>query len=907
MENLFLTLVNMSITATWAVLAFTILRPLLKKVPKWVNCFLWGIVGLRLCLPFSLESVFSLIPSTETIPINITKASNPQIDTGVDLVNNVVNPVISQSFTPDPSYSANPLQVVVGVASYIWVIGVIFMVLYSIISYILLKKKVSASVHYNNNIYYCDNIETPFILGLIKPKIYIPSGVNESDLQFIIEHEKSHLKRKDYLIKPFSFLLLSVYWFNPAIWLCYILLCRDIESACDEKAIKFYDNEYKKLYSTALLNCSTQKRIIMACPVAFGETGVKQRIKSVLNYKNPATWVVGIAIVLTTFLTILFLTNPESDRLNKILSEDGYQIVNTVEKKMSFEFNSSAIRPEMSEDGNYNVKSEPFNVDDLLEIQFTELISHDDRYTLNFKAKYHTIPNRGTIYIVNANQFDGGLELGEELLLSTSTEVLNENDAYIATCSSQGPGTEFSFSVPKVWFEDRQNEDIVVTLDMLEIVYKKSDTAEDEVTENFVYADENTGTLYRIKDNYYYGVININDYQNLGLYLKETDGESRFICDLNTHDITQSVVVDNTFYFKASDFNLHKVELKEDAKATYFIEELYHGDTFFSIEELLVASDEFIYCSAKHRGLREEYPDWDLVYLKLDTKTEKYEIIDKNEIPKAEFKFTSLVPEIEKTLNADRESIYIQKMNLNFKFNGNFDSALISVQFYDKSNRTGARFGNVLLTDDFSVFFNEITDLSTVTPLNEDRLATIDKVLEKVDVFDKANFCLENVEKTPDSYQLIYFGRSLLENGVVREEPYTLYYDSLSYVFSENSKAKYFNLKNGKIQKADKPTSDERDIKFIFEKEYFIFTPYYKTQEPVYTAFSDSESVAGDLLFVSFDEMIKKQTYPVFESVPNGENNSISASNTSLQSYTLPYADYFTPDGERVFENYVTE
>ena len=248
MESLFLNIVNMSITATWAVLAFTLLRPLLKRVPKWISCFLWGVVGLRLCLPFSFESVYSLIPATETIPSDITISKTPQIDTGVGIVNDFVNPVISESFTPDPSYSANPLQVIVGVASYIWLVGAVLMVLYSIISYIILKKKVSASIHYNNNIYYCDNIETPFILGVTKPKIYIPSGVNESDLEFIIEHEKSHLKRKDYLIKPFSFLLLSVYWFNPAIWLWYILLCRDIESACDEKAIKFYDNEGKKAY-----------------------------------------------------------------------------------------------------------------------------------------------------------------------------------------------------------------------------------------------------------------------------------------------------------------------------------------------------------------------------------------------------------------------------------------------------------------------------------------------------------------------------------------------------------------------------------------------------------------------------------------------------------------------------------
>ncbi|MBE6751437.1 MAG: hypothetical protein E7556_02810 [Ruminococcaceae bacterium] len=854
MENLFLTIVNMSITATWVVLAFTLLRPLLKKVPKWVNCFLWGIVALRLCLPFSLESVFSLIPTTETIPTNITTSAKPQIDTGVGVVNSVVNPVISESFTPDPSYSANPLQVIVGVASYIWLVGLVFMVLYCVISYIMLKRKVSASVHYNNNIYYCDNIETPFILGVIKPKIYIPSGVNESDLQFILEHEKSHIKRKDYLVKPLSFLILSVYWFNPAIWLWYILLCRDIESACDEKAIKFYDNEYKKLYSTALLNCSTQKRMIMACPVAFGETGVKQRIKSVLNYKQPAFWVVGFAIILTVWLTIFFVTNPENDKLEKILSEDCYQIINATEKKMSFEFMSSAIRPEMSEDGNYKVKSNPFVVNDFLELQFTELLSRDDRYTLTFKAEYQALPDEGTIYIVNANQFDGGLELGDKILLSDSSEVLNNEDVYVATCSSQGPGTEFSFSVPKIWFEDRQDNKIVVTLDMLEVVYKKIDSSEEEKTENYVYADENTGTLYRVKDNYYYGVINKNNYQNIGLFLKEVDGDNRFICDLNTSDISQSVVVDNTFYYKGSDFNLHKVELKEDAKAEYFIEELYHGDTYYSIDELFTVSGGFIYCSAKHRGLREEYPDWDLVFLKLNTKTEKYEIIDKNEIPKVDSDFSALVPEIEKVLNATANNIFVQRMNFNFESNGSFESGLITVQFYNKNSNGFARIGNIIIADDFSVFFNEYEDFKDVSPLGKDRLTTIDKILEKAGVIDNTNFCLKNVEKTPDNFQLIYFGKALLENGVEREEPYTLYYDSLSYVFSENIKAKYFSLKNGKIQKGSKPTSVERKAKYISGKEFFILTPYYQTEEPLNKAFEDSSGIAGDLLFVSFDE-----------------------------------------------------
>lgn len=474
MNDLFLTLVNMSITATWAVLAFTVLRPLLKKVPKWVNCLLWGVVGLRLCLPFSFESALSLIPSAETIPPNITISSNPQIDTGVDIVNNVVNPVISNAVAPYPSYSVNPLMVVVGIASYIWVIGLILMVLYSLSSFLILKKKVSASVLYKDNIYYCDDIETPFILGIIKPKIYVPSGLNEQDLEFVLEHEKSHLKRKDHIIKPISFLILSVYWFNPAIWLWYIFLCRDIESACDEKVIKNYDTDSKKLYSSALLNCSANRRMVMACPVAFGEVGVKDRIKSVLNYKKPAFWVVLVAVILSFVLAICFVSNPVNDKVSRILNEDGYEVFSANEKEFSIFFVTGLLTDEMFEqDGVYKVKGRD-TYNDFVEFNFKEVHSHDDMFTLTFDVTYEDVPDDGTIYVVSANQFEGGLELGDEIRVSDPFGEIGDDGPYSSYCHSIGPGTEFSFSVPKEWFENRRDNKIVVNFNALAVVYEKT-------------------------------------------------------------------------------------------------------------------------------------------------------------------------------------------------------------------------------------------------------------------------------------------------------------------------------------------------------------------------------------------------------------------------------------------------
>ncbi len=486
MENLFLTIVNMSITATWAVLAFTLLRPLLKKVPKWISCFLWGVVGLRLCLPFSFESVYSLIPTTETIPSDITISKNPQIDTGVGIVNDVVNPVISESFTPDPSYSANPLQVIVGVASYIWLVGAVLMVLYSIISYIFLKKKVSASVHYNNNIYYCDNIETPFILGVTKPKIYIPSGVNESDLEFIIEHEKSHLKRKDYLIKPFSFLLLSVYWFNPAIWLWYILLCRDIESACDEKAIKFYDNEYKKMYSTALLNCSTQKRIIMACPVAFGETGVKQRIKSVLNYKHPAVWVISGVTVIAIWLAIFFVTNPVNSDFKNVIDEKGYEII-CFEPKTISEVTMADNILNRAPDGEfalkprfrlYESKSMTIILDEV------DLSEDENDFLLTFSIEYNDLDDWGLVYSPYYKNENGNYsyftKVGGTVRFSSALADFEGCDCEI---TSVGPDTEFVVKVSRYWLENARDCKINLAFNLGEITYKKKDLKiEDELS-----------------------------------------------------------------------------------------------------------------------------------------------------------------------------------------------------------------------------------------------------------------------------------------------------------------------------------------------------------------------------------------------------------------------------------------
>lgn len=314
LKTAFLKLANMSISASWLVLAILVLRLVLKKAPKWVNVLLWGIVAVRLICPFTIESALSLIPSAQTIPMNIEMAAKPAIDSGVEVVNSMVNPVIAASFTPNPAASANPLQIWIPLAAVIWAFGMVLMFLYTAISYWRLTRRIDAAVLYRDNIFQSEHVSSPFVLGIIKPKIYLPFQMNEQDLQHVVAHEQSHIRRKDHWWKPFGFLLLTIHWFNPLMWLAYVLLCRDIELACDEKVIKELDNEQRADYTQALVSCSINRRMIAACPLAFGEVGVKDRVKTIMNYKKPTFWLILVALILCVIVAVCFLTDPIQER-----------------------------------------------------------------------------------------------------------------------------------------------------------------------------------------------------------------------------------------------------------------------------------------------------------------------------------------------------------------------------------------------------------------------------------------------------------------------------------------------------------------------------------------------------------------------------------------------------------------
>lgn len=310
LKTAFLKLANMSISASWLVLAILVLRLVLKKAPKWVNVLLWGIVAVRLICPFTIESALSLIPSTQTIPMNIEMAAKPAIDSGVEAVNSMVNPIIAASFTPNPAASANPLQIWIPLAAVIWAFGMVLMFLYTAISYWRLNRRIDTAVRYRDNIFQCEHVSSPFVLGIIKPKIYLPFHMNEQDLQHVVAHEQAHILRKDHWWKPLGFLLLTVYWFNPLMWVAYVLLCRDIELACDEKVIEQLNSEQRANYTQALVASSVNRRMISACPLAFGEVDVKERVKSIMNYRKPTFLIIVVSTVACAIVAICFLTNP---------------------------------------------------------------------------------------------------------------------------------------------------------------------------------------------------------------------------------------------------------------------------------------------------------------------------------------------------------------------------------------------------------------------------------------------------------------------------------------------------------------------------------------------------------------------------------------------------------------------
>ncbi len=337
MEKIFLQIVNMSITSCYVILAVILLRLLLKKTPKIYSYALWSVVLFRLICPFSFENVFSFISiNTRTIPQDIVYTQTPQIHSGITVIDRVVNNSLP---VPPTGASVNPIGIWITLGKTIWLIGLAILITYSIFTAVKLSKRLKTAELISDNIYEARNIDTPFVFGIINPKIYLPSGLSNIEKSYIIKHEEVHIKRFDHIIKPFSFLVLSVHWFNPLVWLGFYLMSKDMELSCDEKVIKEMGSGIKKDYSSSLLSLSTGRRLISGSPLAFGENNTKSRIKNILNYRKPRFWVSILGIVVIVVAGIGLLSNPkgkEAETNNPIVSE-GLTIEEYAEKYLQEE------------------------------------------------------------------------------------------------------------------------------------------------------------------------------------------------------------------------------------------------------------------------------------------------------------------------------------------------------------------------------------------------------------------------------------------------------------------------------------------------------------------------------------------------------------------------------------------
>lgn len=314
MDDVFLKLVNLSISASWLILAVLVLRVVLKKAPKWVMPLLWGVVALRLVCLFSIESALSLIPSAETIPSEIVTETREPVLYEQATLDIVTNPTLPSAAEVPVGVSRQQAQVDFNIYSVLWLAGMAALLVHALVSAGKLKRKLATAILLRDNIYESEFVDSPFVFGVVKPNIYLPMHMDEGTAAYVIAHERAHLARRDHWWKVLGYLVLALHWFNPLVWVAYILFCRDIELACDEKVVKGLDGAARADYSQALLSCAAPKRAVAACPLAFGEGNIKTRVKSALHYKKPAFWVAAAAVLAVVIVAVCFLTNPKSER-----------------------------------------------------------------------------------------------------------------------------------------------------------------------------------------------------------------------------------------------------------------------------------------------------------------------------------------------------------------------------------------------------------------------------------------------------------------------------------------------------------------------------------------------------------------------------------------------------------------
>lgn len=319
LQGMFTAILNMSITASYVAIGVMLVRVLLRKAPKLFSYVLWAVVLFRLVCPLSFSSGFSILglldvdsrthaALLEYVPQDIGFMKTPAIQSGFGSVDGAVNASLPQA---TPIASVNPMQIWMQLLSMIWIAGIVVLLTYSVLSYIKIKRQLLTATRVKDNIYESDQIRTAFVCGFLHPKIYIALGVEEADLPYLLEHERTHIRRKDHLVKPFAFFALILHWFNPLMWLSFALMSRDMEMSCDESVLQRMSQDARRGYSGSLLSLSVKgSGLFAANPLAFGESHVKARIKNVLNYKKPAFWVMVLAVIALVVSILAFSTNP---------------------------------------------------------------------------------------------------------------------------------------------------------------------------------------------------------------------------------------------------------------------------------------------------------------------------------------------------------------------------------------------------------------------------------------------------------------------------------------------------------------------------------------------------------------------------------------------------------------------
>ncbi len=483
MNTFFLDILNMSFTASIAVIAVVILRIALKRAPKWITAMLWCVVAVRLICPISVESMLSIIPSSEPLPSEIITANSFNINTGIGIIDRPVNEYLDTHYYDGVTVPADSATGILQTFSIIWLCGVAAMLIYAAASYIKMRLTVREAVKLDGNIYSCDSVETPFILGLIMPRIYLPSSISDADAEYVIRHEKAHIKRLDHIIKPFGFMLLSAYWFNPLLWVAYILLCRDIELACDERVIKQSGEDIKAPYSEALINCALPRRIIAACPLAFGEIGVKSRVKSVLNYKKPAFWIIIAAVIAIIISSVCLLTNPVHTKIENIeglslssAHEAAYIVYLTVDGQSYKSAPASIDRELIKELLQLEVSQRPASQDRSEDRAAPNRIVLADEHTL---AKSILSSLSGTQICFNTDFTE--VFINNEVKPTLSYKVLNSKKAKRMFSELQNKITEF-----------RRNTSQSVSL--YRYSYKKSNSIGNEIDNAEIILDKENGT-----------------------------------------------------------------------------------------------------------------------------------------------------------------------------------------------------------------------------------------------------------------------------------------------------------------------------------------------------------------------------------------------------------------------------